>query len=82
MVSEETVEAISEKIEQTEAAAVETVRHPFVKRLARLGFYTKGFLFIVIGVLAALLAVGLQGKSLTRPARWRRFLRKLTEKFC
>ncbi len=64
MVNEETVQAISEKIEQTEAAAEETVRHPFVKRLAQFGFYTKGFLFIVIGVLAISLAVGLQGGKL------------------
>jgi hypothetical protein len=49
---------VSEKIEETVEAAEEIVRHPLVKTLARFGFYTKGFLFIVIGVLAILVAVG------------------------
>ncbi|MDQ3041063.1 MAG: DUF1206 domain-containing protein [Acidobacteriota bacterium] len=53
-----TRELVSEKIEQTVETAEEIVRHPFVKRLAEFGFYTKGFLFIVIGVLAILVALG------------------------
>ncbi len=53
-----TKELVNEKFDQTVEKAEEIVRHPFVKRLAELGFYTKGFLFIVIGVLAILVAVG------------------------
>ena len=53
-----TKELVTEKIERTVEAAEEAVSHPYVKRLAELGFYTKGFLFIVIGVLAILVAVG------------------------
>jgi hypothetical protein len=53
-----TKEMVSAKIEQTIEAAEEIVRHPYIKKLAQLGFYTKGFLFIVIGVLAILVAAG------------------------
>jgi len=60
-----TGDSVSEKIEQTVEAAEEIVRHPFVKRLAEFGFYTKGFLFIVIGVLAILVAVGDRSGQLT-----------------
>jgi hypothetical protein len=40
--TDETKEAISDKIEETVEAAEETVRHPCVKWLTRFGFYTKG----------------------------------------
>lgn len=59
--NDETKQTISEVIEKTVEAAEETVRLPRVKSLARLGFYSKGFLFIVIGVLAILLVIGLDG---------------------
>ena len=62
-----TKEAVSEKIEQTVGKAEEIVRHPFVKRLAEFGFYTKGFLFIVIGALAILVAVGDRSGKLADP---------------
>lgn len=54
-------QTIGEKIEQTVEAAEEIVRLPYVKKFARLGFYTKGFLFIVIGALAILVATGAKG---------------------
>ena len=59
--------AVSETVEKTVEVAEETVRHPFVKKLARFGFYTKGVLFIVIGILAILLAIGLEGGKLADP---------------
>lgn len=62
--NDETKETIGEAITATVEAAEETVRRPGVKSLARLGFYTKGFLFIVIGILAILLVVGLSGGKL------------------
>lgn len=65
--NDETKQAIGEKIEETVKAAEETVRHPFVKKLARFGFYTKGFLFLVIGVLAILVATDQQGGELADP---------------
>lgn len=64
---EATKELVSEKIEQAVEAAEEAVRHPFTKRLAELGFYTKGFLFIVIGVLAILVAFGDREGKLADP---------------
>ncbi len=54
----------NETIEQAvEAAATEIVRHPYTKKFARLGFYTKGFLFVVIGALAILVALGARGSG-------------------
>jgi len=58
-------ESVSEKIERTVEAAEEVVRHPFIKTLARFGFYTKGFLFVVIGALAIMVAIGERGGQLT-----------------
>jgi len=65
---EATKQAVSETIEQTVEAAEEIVRHPFTKRLAQLGFYTKGFLFIVIGALAIMVALGDKDGELADPA--------------
>jgi hypothetical protein len=59
---------VSEKIEETVKAAEQVVRHPYTKRLARLGFYTKGFLFIVIGILAVMVATGQPGGELADPS--------------
>ncbi len=56
--NDETKQAVSETIEGTVKAAEETVRHPYTKTLARFGFYTKGFLFIIIGILTLLVALG------------------------
>jgi hypothetical protein len=58
---------LSETIEEAVKIAEDTVRHPYTKRLARLGFYTKGFLFIVIGVLAILVAFGVKKEQLADP---------------
>jgi hypothetical protein len=60
-------ESVGESIERTIEAAEEIVRQPFVKKLAEFGFYTKGFLFIVIGVLAILVAIGDRGGKLADP---------------
>lgn len=60
-------QTVGETIEQTVEAAEEIVRHPFTKKLARFGFYTKGFLFIVIGLLAILVAIGERGGELADP---------------
>ncbi len=65
---EETSQSVGEKIEVTVKAAEETVRKPFVKKIARLGFYTKGFLFIVVGILAVMVATGQSGGELTDAA--------------
>jgi len=62
-----TKELVNEKIEQTVVAAEEAVRHPYIKTLARFGFYTKGFLFLVIGVLAILVALGDRSGKLADP---------------
>ena len=64
---EATKELVSEKIEQTVEAAEEAVRNPYFKKIAELGFYTKGFLFIVIGILAILVAIGDRSGKLADP---------------
>lgn len=50
-----------------EETATEVVRNPWVRKLSKLGFYTKGILFIVIGVSAIFLAAGLQGGRIADP---------------
>lgn len=65
--NEATKETVGEKIEETVEAAEEVVRHPLTKKLAKFGFYTKGFLFIVIGVLALMVAFGQKGGELADP---------------
>jgi len=62
-----TKEMVGEKIEQTVEKAEEIVRHPYIKTLAQFGFYTKGFLFIVIGILAIMVAIGERGGQLADP---------------
>jgi hypothetical protein len=63
-VNDETKQALGEAVDKTVQAAEETVKRPGIKSLARLGFYSKGFLFIVIGILAILLVIGLDGGKL------------------
>ncbi len=64
---EETLPSVKEKVKETVEAAEETVRKPFIKKIARLGFYTKGFLFIVIGILGVMVATGQRGGELADP---------------
>jgi hypothetical protein len=66
--NDDTKQLVSEKIEETIKAAEETVRHPYTKKFARFGFYTKGFLFMVIGVLAIFVAIGQKGGELADPS--------------
>jgi len=65
IVDESVKQKISDTIEQTEETAQEVADHPWTQKLARFGFYSKGFLFIVIGVLAILVAFGYQIGKLT-----------------
>ena len=63
----ETKDAIKETMKEAEGVAEEVVRHPWVRSLSKLGFYTKGVLFIVIGISAVFLAAGLRGGRITDP---------------
>lgn len=65
--TDETKQVLKEKLEETVEKAEETVRLPFVRSLSRFGFYTKGVLFIVIGVLAISVAIGLRGGKIADP---------------
>jgi hypothetical protein len=67
MMKEEASQTVGDKIEETVRAAEETVRKPFVRKIARLGFYTKGFLFIVVGILGVMVATGQPGGELADP---------------
>lgn len=66
--NEQTAQTVGEKIEETIKAAEETVRHPVFKKIARFSFYAKGFLFIVIGILALMVAFGQKGGELADPS--------------
>ncbi len=63
----ETKEAIVETFKGAEVVAEEVVRHPWVRSLSKFGFYTKGVLFIVIGVSAIALVMGLRGGRIADP---------------
>lgn len=65
--TDETRQVVKEKVEETVEKAEEVVRLPFVKRLSRFGFYTKGVLYLIIGILAILLVAGLKGGKITDP---------------
>ena len=66
--NEQTSQTVTEKIEETIKVAEETVRHPVFKKIARFSFYAKGFLFIVIGILALMVAFGQKGGELADPS--------------
>ena len=63
----ETKVAIAETMREAEVVAEEVVRLPWILSLSRLGFYTKGVLFIVIGVSAVFLSAGLRGGRIADP---------------
>jgi hypothetical protein len=66
--SEDTTLSVGEKLEETVKAAEEVIRHPYTRTLARFGFYTKGFIFLVVGALAMLVAFGQPGGELADPS--------------
>jgi hypothetical protein len=66
--NEQTAPTVGEQIEEAVKVAEDAVRHPLIKKLARFGFYAKGFLFIVIGILALMVALGQKGGELADPA--------------
>ncbi len=61
-------QTVSEKIEETIKVAEEAVRRPLIKKLARFSFVAKGFLFIIIGILAIMVALEQKGGELADPA--------------
>jgi hypothetical protein len=63
----ETKEVIVETFKGAEVVAEEVVRHPWIRSLSKFGFYTKGLLFIVIGVSAISLVMGLRGGRIADP---------------
>jgi hypothetical protein len=63
-VAEDSSSTIDNVVGKAVEVAEEAVDKPWVQRLAILGFYTKGFLFIVIGVFAVSLLFGLDGGRL------------------
>ena len=63
----ETKEVIVETFKEAEGVAEEVVRHPWIRSLSKFGFYTKGILFIVIGVSAISLVMGLRGGRIADP---------------
>ncbi len=66
--NEEFPQTLGEAVEKTVEAAEETIRLPFVKRIARFGFYAKALVFIVVGALAIMLSVGSPEGRIADPA--------------
>jgi hypothetical protein len=63
-VNEETKEAVAELVDAIGDAAEEVVHHKWIRRLSRLGFYSKGVLFIIIGVIALMVVIGIHGAKM------------------
>ena len=59
--NEDTKQAVAELVDAVGDAAEEVVRHKWVRRFSRLGFYSKGVLFIIIGAIALMVVVGIHG---------------------
>jgi len=66
-VNDDPKQALTDAVEKTVEAAEEAVKQPGVIKLARLGFYSKGFLFVVIGGLALFLVFGIDGGKIADP---------------
>jgi hypothetical protein len=49
--------------QQADEVIEDVARHPWIERIARFGYATKGAVYIVIGVLATMAAVGMGGKT-------------------
>ena len=58
---------LSETFDEAVEVAEDVVRHPFTKWMSRFGFYAKGSLFVVIGILAVMVALGDKYGMLTDP---------------
>lgn len=61
---EDTKQAVAELIDAVGDAAEEVVHHKWVRRLSRLGFYSKGVLFIIIGTIALMVVIGVHGAKM------------------
>ncbi len=66
--NEDVADKLDRAVEKTVDAAETTVQRRAVQNFARFGFYAKGFLFLVIGSLAIMLAVGLREGRIADPA--------------
>lgn len=64
---DETRKTVGRVFRHTATAAGLSARKPWVQKAAKLGFYVKGSLFVVIGSLAVMLAIGSPGGDLTDP---------------
>jgi len=65
--NEEVADKLDRVVEKAVDAAEIAVQRPAIHRIARLGFYAKGFLFLVIGSLAIMLAIGLREGRIADP---------------
>src|SRR5687767_11586392 len=65
--NEQAANKLDRVVEKTVDAAETAVQGRAVHKIARLGFYAKGFLFLVVGSLAIMLAVGLPEGRIADP---------------
>lgn len=58
---------VTATVEKAVEAAEVAVRRPYIRKLARFGFYAKGVLFVVVGALSIMLAAGLPEGRIADP---------------
>ena len=65
--NEQVANKLDRVVEKTVDTAEAAVQRPAIHKIARLGFYAKGFLFLIIGSLAIMLAVGFREGRIADP---------------
>ena len=65
--NEQVANKLDRVVEKTVDTAEAAVQRPVIHKIARLGFYAKGFLFLIIGSLAIMLAVGFREGRIADP---------------
>ena len=65
--NEQVANKLDRVVEKTVDTAEAAVQRPAIQKIARLGFYAKGFLFLTIGWLAIMLAVGFREGRIADP---------------
>src|SRR5215210_8596518 len=54
---------IKEAKQQADEVIEEVASHPWIERIARFGFATKGAVYMVVGALATMAAIGMGGET-------------------
>jgi hypothetical protein len=63
-VNDQAHRAVEKAVDTATSVAEEAARLPWVQSLSRLGFYSKGFIYLVVGAIAVMVAIGVRGAEM------------------